>query len=146
MVRAGGSCGVRVLRSMLLLLLLACSGADVDSDPSDTAPDTVGVVVDSTDTDTDVDPCADAPAVTYNNFGRGFVTESCQGCHASTAPNRFGAPVEVVFDTVEDCWKRAERILARSASDTPTMPPQGGVFPDDRARLRWWLTCAPSGT
>jgi hypothetical protein len=110
-------------------------GAGGDSDPGDT----------SGGDDTD-DFCADVATVTYNSFGQGFMTENCQGCHASTAPQRYGAPEEVFFDTVEDCWTWSERILARSTGDSPTMPPQGGVNEDDRTRLEWWLRCADPGT
>jgi len=92
------------------------------------------------------DFCDDAPTVTYNNFGQGFMTENCQGCHASTAPDRYGAPKEVIFDTVEDCWEQVDRVLLRSTGSAATMPPQGGVSDDDRTRLAWWLRCANPGT
>lgn len=85
--------------------------------------------------------CADAPVTTYDNFGAGFLTQSCATCHASTTLDRNGAPPGVVFDTEEDVWAQADRILAVTAGDAPTMPPQGGVTEDDRYRLEVWLTC-----
>ena len=111
----------------MLLLLLACA------QPQETDDSTSSF-------------CADAPVVDYNNFGRGFMTESCQGCHASTTPDRQGAPESVVFDSVEEVWRWDERILARAGSEQPDMPPQGGVEADDRSRLRWWLLCADPGS
>ena len=57
----------------MLFLLLACTG-------------------DATDDTAVADACADAPVVTYETFGAGFLLENCQSCHASTAPDRKGAP------------------------------------------------------
>lgn len=111
---------------MLFALLLACTGT-----PEDTAV---------------VDGCADAPVVTYETFGAGFLVENCQSCHASTAPDRKGAPDAVIFDTVDDAWAFKERILVRAAIDVPDMPPQGGTTADDRTLLMYWLNCAEEGT
>ncbi len=111
------------MRWLALLLLAAC-------EPIDGGPGTV----------TDAE-CADAPATTWDNFGAGFVTQNCQGCHASTAVNRLGAPDDVVFDTEEDTLRWADRILDLAASEAPTMPPRGGVSDDDRYRVRVWLGC-----
>jgi mono/diheme cytochrome c family protein len=110
------------------------SGGDSSSGDIDTAPDTAASA------------CAGAPVVTWNSFGDGFMRENCQGCHASTAPDRHGAPEAYAFDTVEDAWRHAERVLARSAGADATMPPQGGVSEDDRTRLVWWLQCGTPGT
>ncbi len=108
---------------MLLVWLLACTGA------GDTG-----------------DACADAPVVTYETFGAGFLRQNCQACHASTTLDRAGAPAEVTFDTVDEAWTWKERILERAAVDPPTMPPMGGTTEDDRAKLTFWLTCADEGT
>jgi uncharacterized membrane protein len=93
--------------------------------------------VDSSDTGF----CGDAPVMTWDNFGDGFTTENCQSCHASSATNRYGAPEGVVFDTYEETMDQAERILIRVLDDSDTMPPQGGVTPDDMTRLAYWLEC-----
>ena len=90
--------------------------------------------------------CATAPVVTFESFGSGFVTENCQTCHASTAPDRHDAPAEVTFDDVAHCWEWADRILARASGAAPTMPPMGGTTDDDRYLLEVWLTCAAQGT
>lgn len=110
---------------MILLTLAACTGA---------APDSAA------------DACADAPVVTWANFGQGFLLEQCQGCHASTTANRHDAPEDIVFDTVDDAWGQADGILARAGAEPPTMPPEGGTTEDDRQLLRWWLECADPGT
>ena len=91
--------------------------------------------------DTGLGFCADAPIVTYESFGAGFFTQECQTCHASTSPNRLGAPEEVVFDTEEQILALKDRVLIRATGEAPTMPPQGGVGEDDLARLEAWLRC-----
>jgi len=83
----------------------------------------------------------DAPLVSWETFGQGFVTTYCQGCHASTTPNRQGAPENVIFDTEADVLTSKDRVLATTASESPTMPPNGGPSDADRAKLELWLTC-----
>ncbi len=136
-----------------LLLLLGCGGKDGGGPPAlpqfqDTSSDSDSGM-DGTDTavpeDTGVDFCEDAPVVTWNNFGQGFITEACQGCHASNTPDRYGAPETVVFDTVEVTWQQADRVLARATGDYPTMPPLGGTLQSDVQKLEYWLRCAEPG-
>lgn len=85
--------------------------------------------------------CADAPVVTHANFGEGFLLENCQPCHASTTANRYGAPEDVYFDTLEAVLGHAERIVERSTGENADMPPSGGVSAEDRRRVQIWLTC-----
>jgi len=131
-----------------LPVIVGCGDKDTDSaaplahPPVDTAGDTAAT---GTAGDT-ADPCADVPMLTYNNFGKGFMTENCQGCHASTSAERYGAPESVTFDTVDEVWTWSERILSRSAGADASMPPAGGVSKDDRTKLEWWLLCAEEGT
>lgn len=96
-------------------------------------------------TESAADPCADVPVVSWESFGAGFVTESCQTCHASTSPDRHDAPEDVVFDTAEDVWAHKDRVLATVTGDAPSMPPQGGLSEDDRYKLEAWLTCGSEG-
>jgi len=110
-----------------LFLLLGCGGS------GDTgAPDTV-------------DQCEDAPVLTWENFGRGFLVENCQSCHGSTAPYRSQTdsppPDTVTFDTQEQAQSLRALILAASTGDTPSMPPRGGVSEVDREKLDIWLNC-----
>jgi len=91
-------------------------------------------------------PCEEQPVITYDTFGRGFLSTYCDGCHAAPVENRQGAPEDVVFDTREQALDWADRILARSAPEDgspATRPPVGGITPEDTERLIVWLTCGP---
>jgi mono/diheme cytochrome c family protein len=83
----------------------------------------------------------ETPTVTWDTFGEGFVTTHCQGCHASTAVDRQGAPVDRVFDSEADVLAQSERILDAISAEPARMPPAGGLGADDRERLAIWLTC-----
>ncbi|MCA9621269.1 MAG: hypothetical protein KC731_19740 [Myxococcales bacterium] len=89
------------------------------------------------------DECDEAPSVTWQTFGRGFLTTHCQGCHASTAPDRRGAPPGLAFDDEASVAQHRDAILASVTGDTPTMPPNGGPTQDDRDRVALWLLCDP---
>lgn len=89
--------------------------------------------------------CSDVPIVTYETFGKGFMTQNCQTCHASTQTDREGATEGVYFDTVDDVWAHKSSVLSRAASDEPDMPPLGGTTEDDRYLLKVWLTCGVEG-
>ncbi len=142
-----------LLLALALALNLACHGA-LEEDSGRTSTDggaSDGGASDGEGSDTagptdSADPCADVPLVNYSTFGAGFITANCQGCHASTAPERFGAPESVVFDTVEQVWTWSSRILQLVPGDEERMPPAGGITEDDATRLRWWLECAEPGT
>ncbi len=110
----------------MILFVLACATADAER--TDTA-----------------DPCADAPYASWESFGAGFLTESCQTCHAASSPDRHGAPENVTFDTAADAWSWAERILVTTLGEAPTMPPQGGLDDADKVLLDAWLTCGTPG-
>lgn len=90
--------------------------------------------------------CENGPVVTYDTFGRGFLASYCNGCHGNAVVERQGAPVDIVFDTAQGASSLADRIAARVIPEgdaPPTMPPAGGITPDDRERVRVWLTCWP---
>lgn len=93
--------------------------------------------------DTGDGACARVPPLDWDNFGHGFMTKHCTGCHSSLLPAelREGAPVGVDFDTYQDVLDQSDRILARSVGDAPTMPPGGGPTEEERARLAEWLAC-----
>ncbi len=134
------------MRTATLLLALAAGcqegddpATDHTSDSSDsTTEDTATTATGATDTG--VDLCDDAPVVTWENFGAGFVTENCQACHASTAPDRLGAPPDVVFDDEDHVFEQASGVLSRVV-DQGTMPPQGGISDDERYLTDVWLSC-----
>lgn len=90
-------------------------------------------------------PCPDGgTSLTYEGFGRGFMTRYCQSCHASDSRAREGAPASYAFDDLASVTKWRERIFERSAAENDTMPPG----PDDpplaeRMKLAEWLSCGP---
>lgn len=102
----------------MILLLLACTGAPADSGT-----------------------CSQDPVVTWESFGEALIGEHCQPCHASEAPNRFGAPEDVTFDTHEQVRTFRDAILRVATGDAPTMPPAISIGDTDRALLEVWLTC-----
>lgn len=114
------------MRWSSLLLLAGCAG-----EPSTVVPD---------------DPCA---TLTWENHGQGFVRSWCSGCHAAALPEgeRYGAPVGVSFDTVDEVRRWETRIRARALEAPIDMPPVGGAGDDELARFQAWLDCgAPSAT
>lgn len=126
------ACALPLLTALLAGGPLGCG--DKEDDPAGSGADTGGLPV------SDTGICADAPVVTWENYGHGFVLERCQSCHASTSDNRYGAPEGVSFDTKEEALAQADRILARVVDDE-TMPPSGGVDADDLELVEIWLTC-----
>ena len=99
----------------------------------------LGCATDAPETDTGF--CSDAPVATYHSFGAGFLQEHCQSCHASSAPNRNGAPEGIRFDDESLASAHYAQILSTAGSDSPTMPPQGGITEGDKAMLNYWLLC-----
>ena len=100
---------------MLLIILLSCSNGK----------------------DTGVD-CQNPP--TYENWTQGFLDGKCQSCHASTSPNRHGAPSNVTFDTASQANEWRERIYA-TIFEEASMPPSGGITSEEIILLEQWLEC-----
>ena len=124
------------MRGLAVLAATALLGCDADgalAPPDDASPGAEAAA----------DPCAEAPVTTWANFGHGFLIGNCQGCHASTATDRHGAPLGVSFDTPAEVSRLRSAILATATGPAPTMPPAGGVSEPDRARLARWLACDP---
>lgn len=84
------------------------------------------------------EPCAPDLEVTWDNWGRSFVTTHCQGCHADDTAERYGAPESVSFDSEADALSRAAAIY-RAVLREETMPPSGGLTEDERYLLDQWL-------
>lgn len=84
--------------------------------------------------------CADAPNATWETFGHGFLLTHCQGCHASTSANRYGAPEGVHFDNEDEARAWRERLIV-VILDTQSMPPAGGLSDEDRLLVESWLYC-----
>jgi mono/diheme cytochrome c family protein len=87
--------------------------------------------------------CDDAPVVTWNNFGDGFLTENCRACHSVNAYDRHDAPDDLNFDTLDDVRPQVPVMLAHTTGTAPDMPPEGGVAEDDRYLFEVWLKCYP---
>jgi uncharacterized membrane protein len=80
--------------------------------------------------------------LTYESFGKAFMEEHCQRCHAAGELDRDGAPTNVVFDTHDDVVERADRIYARAAASNSSMPPgPDGPGAEERELLAEWLAC-----
>jgi uncharacterized membrane protein len=119
---------MRALATAAACLVLAAGCEPAESEPTpDVAPTGCG---------------EDVPELDWEGFGHGFVTTYCQGCHASSAMDRHGAPEHVVFDTEADVMVWSARVLATAGGDVPTMPPGGGPDEEDRELLEVWLGCA----
>ena len=85
--------------------------------------------------------CDDAAPVTWNNFGHGFMTTYCVGCHSvENTDRRYGAPTGVDFDTEDDAIEWAARTRVRVLEDSD-MPVGGGVYAADLELLDTWLRC-----
>jgi uncharacterized membrane protein len=112
-----------------VILLLACgeSEPETDTEPEPTPKTGCGEEI---------------PILTWDGFAQGFLTTHCQGCHASTSPDRHDAPENVIFDTEEDALAWKDRILVTAGTEPYTMPPAGGPTEEDRERLVAWVTCA----
>ncbi len=114
------------------LWVLACIGGEprpTESGGTDSAP---------------INPEACAADVTWVNWVGAFLLTQCQGCHASTAPDRYGAPPTVSFDTEEAAIAQAAAI-SRTILESASMPPAGGLTDDERCLLGQWVACYIDG-
>ena len=78
------------------------------------------------------------PPPTWTNFAGAFFVTRCGACHAANAPDRFGAPEAMVFDTLEQV-RALESAVRASTLEARTMPLGGGVPEEDLERLQAWL-------
>lgn len=85
--------------------------------------------------------CNQAPTVTWNNWAQAMFITHCQGCHASTSPNRYGAPIDIHFDHETAALDLADRIYAR-VLEKEDMPPAGGILEEDLYLLDVWIRCS----
>lgn len=98
----------------------------------------------SSDDDTAAFVCDRDPPLSYANFGEGFMSTHCEGCHSSyvTGNHREGAPLGIDLNTYADVVAWAERIDARAVDPAAGMPPGGGPSEDERVLLHEWLYCS----
>ena len=93
--------------------------------------------------DTAVFDCDRTPPLSWENFGEGFMSTHCEGCHSALVPVdlREGAPVGVDFNSYSDVLQWVERIELRSVDPDAGMPPGGGPSEAERTILHEWLVC-----
>ena len=126
------------------LLFVACG--DDKSPPEPPSDDPVqqdtGVSGVQQDTGTDEAPvdCDLPDGFNWDNWGRPFFRTWCAGCHAADAPNRFGAPEWLVFDTEAQVYGH-RAIIRSSVLETKSMPLGGGLPPEDSELLDLYLRC-----
>jgi hypothetical protein len=131
------------MRSVLLfsLVLVACGGS----------PESTGTVC----------PDPDPMTLTYDNFGRAFMTQYCTTCHSSglTRSQRNGAPLYHDYDTLMGVLQTADHIDQQAGygpeAENDFMPPErcpstpGGPLDrecprptaDERRQLAEWIAC-----
>ena len=87
--------------------------------------------------------CDRVTPLSYENFGKVYLSRHCNGCHSSLLPEklRVGAPAGVDFDNISMVKEWADRISARATGTTPTMPPGGGPTPEEVVQFEEWLNC-----
>jgi len=93
--------------------------------------------------DTDAPMCSHDPPLTYDDFGKPFMQQFCNGCHSSlvTEEYRNDAPLGVDFDTYQGVLENRIKIRVQTNPEGPIMPPGGGPNPDQYADLLEWLNC-----
>jgi hypothetical protein len=105
----------------------------------------VGLAVSAScgDADSDAVVCSHDPAFDWDNFGKPFMQQFCNGCHSSLVPEEYRneAPLGVDFDTYEGVLEDRVKIRLRAAPDAPGMPPGGGPTHQQYLDLQEWLDC-----
>ena len=92
--------------------------------------------------------CPDGSTLTYNNFGKNFMTKYCTRCHSSelTGADRQGAPSFHDFDTLYGIKAVSNHIdettAAGPAAVNDGMPIDGpSPTKDERYQLGEWIAC-----
>lgn len=108
----------------VLLLVTACGDAVIGQ----------GVPVSTT--------CTRQPPLDYENTGDGLIGRHCRSCHSTYVREalRAGAPAGVNFDNEQDILDWADLIF-EEAIEFATMPPAGGMIPEERDQLEEYLRC-----
>ena len=97
--------------------------------------------------------CPSGSTLTYDSFGRNFMTKYCVGCHGSNVMGdaRKGAPADHNFDTLASILRFADHIDERAAagpnSVNTEMPPADATEKPteaERQQLGEWLACETS--
>ncbi len=86
----------------------------------------------------DEHPCPPGgTTLTYDNFGLGFFSRHCSGCHGGVDGHSARS-----FTSVDLIRAQKERVFANATGPNPPMPP-GPDDPSDleRKQLAEWLSC-----
>ena len=131
-----------------MLLGMGCTERLHDSVPAAgvetvSPSDETGEPVGSPDTGTDevIDDC-DLPAgFDWTHWGSPFFRTWCSGCHGAEAPERYGAPEWLVFDTEAQVYTHRD-VIRSSVLERQSMPLGGGLPTQEAASLDLFLRCA----
>ena len=93
--------------------------------------------------------CPTVSSLTYENFGRDFMSRYCGECHTSTltSARRQGAPGDHNFDTIPGIKALLPHIDTAAAAgpvaSNTAMPPTGSPAPteEERKQLGEWIAC-----
>jgi hypothetical protein len=130
------------MRLLFLIMLVGCGGG---------SPEPTGTTC----------PDPDPMTLTYDNFGRAFMTQYCIGCHSSslTRSQRNGAPLFHDYDSLLGVVQTADHIDQQAGhgpdAKNDFMPPErcpstpGGSLDRDcaqptaeeRTKLAEWIAC-----
>ena len=122
------------MRALVLALLAACGPDSIWGPPTEST-------------------CPPASTVTYDNFGKEFMTKYCTRCHSSELRGaaRMGAPSFHDFDTLYGIRAVSNHIdettAAGPAAINKGMPPDSPAPTDEeRYKLGEWIACGMPGT
>jgi len=115
------------LPTAITVLLLGCSAEPDAAEPA--VADSAAPAACAVDTGAGA-----LPPPTWAEFGAPFFATWCQSCHASDAPQRYGAPEGIVFDTRAEVAAQ-KGLIAASVLERSAMPPGGGLGPREKAEL-----------
>ena len=112
----------------------------IADDTGDGAENTATAPGDTAGEDSGLGDCDQDPLyeVTWDNWGDSFFQTWCQACHSATAPERYGAPEGLDFDTLEQVQDNAA-LVRWSVLDADRMPLGGGLFDDEAYLLDLFL-------
>lgn len=92
------------------------------------------------------DECPSDSTLSYDNFGKAFMTSYCTRCHSTTLTGaaRNGAPSDHNFDTLAGIIDEIEHVeeSAGAGAGASIMPPSGAKPSDaERQQLSDWIAC-----
>ena len=92
--------------------------------------------------------CPTDSTLTYDNFGKQFMTDYCTDCHASTLSGsaRDGAPLSRNYDTltaIRNDLAGVDETIASGPDATNTSMPPSAPYPTaaERELLGEWIAC-----